>query len=62
MNEQIAGIELWSIVVYFLKMAHNFDSARDGEALSSVLYKISVKQTQTKSRVNATTSPIFKNL
>ena len=29
-------------MVYFLKMAHNFNSARDGEVLYSVLYEISV--------------------
>ena len=46
MIEQIAGTELWSTVVYFLKMAHNFDSARDGETPSSLLYKISVLDPQ----------------
>ena len=40
--EKVAGTELWSTLVYFLKMAHNFNSARDREAPSSVLYKISV--------------------
>ena len=35
--KQIAGTELWSTVVYLLKMAHNFNLARDEKALFSVL-------------------------
>ena len=43
--EQIARTEVWSTVVYFLKMAYNLDSAGGVEAPFSALYKIFVVQT-----------------